>query len=163
MMAVSKKMLDNEPSEIEMLLPFHAAGTLNARDARRVDEALASDPDLARQYAVIQEEYAETIALNESLGAPSVRPMHKLFAAIDAEPVRKPSFSLHLAARIGGFFASLSPYTLAFSAALGALLLLLQAGVIGAFLATQTGSFQTASLTGARDTRESLPRAFVSF
>ena len=44
MMAASKKMLDQEPSEIEMLLPFHAAGTLNARDARRVDEALASDP-----------------------------------------------------------------------------------------------------------------------
>ena len=46
MMAASKKMLDQEPSEIEMLLPFHAAGTLNARDARRVDEALASDPAL---------------------------------------------------------------------------------------------------------------------
>ena len=61
MMAASKKMLDQEPSEIEMLLPCHAAGTLNARDARRVEEALARDPDLARQYAVIREEYAETI------------------------------------------------------------------------------------------------------
>src|SRR5512141_438719 len=53
MMAASKKMLEQEPSEIEMLLPFHAAGTLNARDARRVEEALARDPALARQYAVI--------------------------------------------------------------------------------------------------------------
>ena len=61
MMATSKKMLDQEPSEIEMLLPWHAAGTLNARDARRVEEALARDPELARQYAVIREEYAETI------------------------------------------------------------------------------------------------------
>ncbi len=34
-MAASTKMLDQEPSEIEMLLPFHAAGTLSARDARR--------------------------------------------------------------------------------------------------------------------------------
>ena len=75
MMAASKKMLDQEPSEIEMLLPWHAAGTLNARDARRVDEALARDPELARQYAVIREEYAETISLNESLGAPSARAM----------------------------------------------------------------------------------------
>ena len=75
MMAASKKMLDQEPSEIELLLPFHAAGTLNARDARRVDEALASDEALARQYAVIREEYAETIHLNESLGAPSARAM----------------------------------------------------------------------------------------
>ena len=93
MMAMSKKMLD-EPSEIEMLLPWHAAGTLNARDARRVEEALARDPELAKQYAVIREEYAETIHLNESLGAPSVRAMQKLFAAIDGEPVRKPSADL---------------------------------------------------------------------
>ena len=120
MMAASKKMLDQEPSEIEMLLPFHAAGTLNARDTRRVDEALASDPDLARQYAVIREEYAETIHLNESLGAPSARAMQKLFAAIDGEPVRKPSLSANLSARISEFFARLSPRTLAWSASLGA-------------------------------------------
>ena len=71
---------------------------LNARDARRVEEALAGDPELARQYAVIREEYAETIGLNESLGAPSARAMQKLFAAIDAEPARKPSLSLSLSA-----------------------------------------------------------------
>jgi hypothetical protein len=148
MMAVSKKMLDQEPGEIEMLLPFHAAGTLNARDARRVDEALASDPDLARQYAVIREEYAETIHLNESLGAPSARAMQKLFAAIDGEPVRKPSLSTNISAWISEFFTRLSPRTLAWSASLGAVLLLLQAGVIGAVLMNnQTASFQTASLS----------------
>ena len=148
MMAVSKKMLDHEPSEIEMLLPFHAAGTLSTRDARRVEEALAGDPELARQYAVIREEYAETISLNESLGAPSSRAMTKLFAAIDGEPVRKPSLSVRLSARISEFFARLSPRTLAWSASLGAVALLLQAGVIGAVLMkNQTASFQTASLS----------------
>jgi hypothetical protein len=141
-------MLDQEPGEIEMLLPFHAAGTLNTRDARRVEEALASDPDLARQYAVIREEYAETISLNESLGAPSARAMHKLFAAIDGEPERKPSVSVTFSARVSEFFARLSPRTLAWSASLGAVALLLQAGVIGAVLMkNQGGSFQTASLS----------------
>ena len=111
MMAASKKMLDHEPSEVETLLPFHAAGTLNARDARRVEEALASDPELARQYAVIREEYAETISLNESLGAPSARAMQKLFAAIDAEPAREPARSVSLSARVSEFFARLSPRT----------------------------------------------------
>jgi anti-sigma factor RsiW len=148
MMAASKKMLDHEPSEVETLLPFHAAGTLNARDARRVEEALASDPELARQYAVIREEYAETISLNESLGAPSARAMQKLFAAIDAEPAREPARSVSLSARVSEFFARLSPRTLAWSASLGAVLLLLQAGVIGAVLMkNQTASFQTASLS----------------
>jgi hypothetical protein len=171
MMAASKKMLDQEPSEIEMLLPWHAAGTLNARDARRVDEALASDPDLARQYAVIREEYAETIHLNESLGAPSARAMQKLFAAIDGEPVRKPSVSVNISARISEFFAKLSPRTLAWSAGLGAVALLLQAGVIGAVLVKNQGvSFQTASLDLSernapitRDLGASPPRALVRF
>ena len=174
MMATSKRILEQEPSEIEMLLPWHAAGTLNARDARRVDDALARDPGLARQYAAIQQEYAETIHLNESLGAPSARAMQKLFAAIDGEPVRKPSVSFNISARIAGFFAKLSPRTLAWSASLGALLLLLQAGVIGAVLMTkQNTSFQTASLSpnapspGAPITRalgsEPPPRALVRF
>ena len=165
-------MLDQEPSEIEMLLPWHAAGTLNARDARRVEEALARDPELARQYAVIREEYAETIHLNESLGAPSARAMQKLFAAIDGEPVRKPSLSTNLSARIAEFFASLSPRTLAWSASLGAVALLLQAGVIGAVLMkNQTASFQTASLSmnerrrpsPAISARAAPPRALVRF
>src|ERR1700723_3504739 len=108
MMAASRKIMEQEPDDIELLLPWHAAGTLSARDARRVEEALARDPELARQYAVIREEYAETIHLNESLGAPSARAMAKLFAAIDAEPARRPSASLRLSARIAGFFASLS-------------------------------------------------------
>lgn len=147
MMATSKKVLDEEPGEIEMLLPWHAAGTLNARDARRVEEALARDPELAKQFAVIREEYGETIHLNESLGAPSSRAMQKLFAAIDAEPERKPSVSSKVSGGISEFFAKLSPRTLAWSASLGAIALLLQAGVIGAVLVkNQTSSFQTASL-----------------
>jgi hypothetical protein len=169
MMATSKKIREQEPGEIEMLLPWHAAGTLNARDSRRVDEALGRDPELARQYAVIREEYAETIHLNENLGAPSARAMHKLFAAIDAEPARKPHASLNLAARFTGFFARLSPRTLALSAGLGALALLLQAGVIGAVLMNnRPASFQTASLSTNQPITPdlgaaALPRALVRF
>jgi len=146
MMAMSKKLLD-EPGEIEMLLPWHAAGTLNARDARRVEEALARDPDLARQYAVIREEYAETIHLNESLGAPSARAMQKLFAAIDGEPVRKPSLTSRISTGIAQFFAGLSPRTLAYASGVAAVALLLQAGVIGAVLMKGPSSYQTASLS----------------
>ncbi len=169
MMAASKKMLEQEPSEIEMLLPWHAAGTLNPRDARRVDEALARDPELAKQYAAIREEYAETIDLNESLGAPSARAMQKLFAAIDTEPAGKPSLSRGISTRISGFFASLSPRTLAWSSGIGALALLLQAGVIGTVLMkNQPTSFQTASLSMDEPVTRSLgveapPRALVRF
>jgi hypothetical protein len=177
MMATSTKKLNQEPDEIELLLPWYATGTLSARDTRRVDEALARDPELARQYAVIREEYAETIDLNESLGAPSSRAMQKLFAAIDAEPAPTPRTSFDIAAFFTGFFARLSPRTLAWSASLAALLLLLQAGVIGAILSSNRASFElssnrasfeTASLsTNEPITRDlaaaALPRALVRF
>jgi anti-sigma factor RsiW len=166
MMALSKQMLEQEPGDIELLLPWHAAGTLNVRDARRVEEALARDPELAKQYAVIREEYAETIGLNETLGAPSTRAMQKLFAAIDAEPARHPTFLAGLSARFAAFFASLSPRTLAWSATLGAIALVLQAGVIGAVLVkNQSGTFQTASLsTSDHDPGvATAPRALVRF
>jgi len=70
--------------EIEELLPWHAAGTLSRRDADRVEQALAGDRELARRYELVRQELAETIHLNETLGAPSARAMEKLFAAIDA-------------------------------------------------------------------------------
>ena len=137
---------DREPTELEALLPFHAAGTLSLHDMRRVDAALASDPDLARQYKAIQDEYAETILLNESLGAPSVRAMQRLSAAIDAEPARRTSAVSNIVFRLGGFFSALSARTLALSAIVGAVALLLQAGVIGVLLKTHPGEgFETAS------------------
>jgi len=147
-MALSRKMLEQEPSEIELLLPWYAAGTLNARDMRRVEEALAADADLARQYAEIRSEYAETIALNETLGAPSMRAMQKLFAAIEAEPEQAPKPSPGFGARLMAFFESLSPRTLVWTVSLGALLVLAQAGIIGAVLMrSQTATYQTASVS----------------
>jgi len=168
-MALSKRKMEQQASEIELLLPWHAAGTLNARDARRVEEALAREPELARQYAVIREEYTETIALNESLGAPSVRAMQKLFAAIDAEPQVTVRPSLPLSARVSAFVAGLSPRTLAWSASLGAIALVFQAGVIGAvLLKNQSVAYQTASLSMNEPITRALgeqrpPRALVRF
>jgi hypothetical protein len=160
MMALSKKMLEQEPSELELLLPWHATGTLNARDARRVEEALARDPELARQYAVIREEYAATVHLNESLGGPPPRAMLKLFAAIDAEPARQPSAWLTARTRIADFFTSLSPRMLALSASLAALALLVQAGVIAVMVAkNQPSTYETASLS--TNEPESMTRALA--
>ena len=135
MMAMSKKMLEQEPSEIEMLLPWHAAGTLNARDARRVEEALARDPELARQYAVIREEYAETISSQREPRC-AVRARHAEAVRGDRRGACAQAVGVARLSRprISEFFAGLSPRTLAWSASLGAIALLLQAGVIGAVL-----------------------------
>lgn len=133
-------------SEIEELLPWHAAGTLSRRDRERVEDALARDPELARRYALVREELGETILLNETLGAPSARAMNKLFTKIDAEPACKPAVSLNLGARVSGFFASLAPRTLALAASAAAIAILLQAGLITIFvIKQQSGGYETAS------------------
>ena len=131
-----------EHQEIEALLPWHAAGTLSPRDANRVEQALAGDRELARRYDLVREELAETIHLNETLGAPSARAMEKLFAAIDAEEARAPRRrrSVDLGGRISEFLSSLTPRTLAWSATAAAVAILMQAAVIAAVVVKEQGS-----------------------
>ena len=138
---------ESAQSDIEALLPWHAAGTLSRRDAQRVEAALAADPELAHRYELVREELGATIQLNETLGAPSARALQALFAKIDAEPARKPAPSFNLGARIAEFFAGLSPRTLAWSASAAALAILLQAGLIAsiALKDKSTGGYETAS------------------
>src|SRR5579872_104519 len=137
--------IDKERDDLETLLPWHAAGTLNRRDAERVEKALARDGELLRRFNLAREELNETIHLNETLGAPSARAMEKLFAAIDAEPVRKPKVSLDLAGRFADFIARFSPRTLAVAAAAGALAIVLQAGVITTGLVKHETATEVAS------------------
>ena len=134
-------------SDIEELLPWHAAGTLSRRDAQRVEEALATDPELARRYALVRDEFGETIHLNETLGAPSAHAMEKLFAKIDAEPARRQAMSFNLSARVTEFFASFSPRALAFAGGAAVLAILLQAGFIASVMIkeTKTSGYETAS------------------
>jgi hypothetical protein len=138
----------DERSDIENLLPWHAAGTLGRRDMQRVDAALANDPELACRYELVREELAQTIHLNETLGAPSARAMKALFAKIDAEPARRPMASFNLGARIAEFFADLSPRRLAWSAGAAALAILLQAGVITGIMLKEKSAagYETASV-----------------
>ena len=116
--------------DIELLLPWHAAGTLSRRDAQRVEQALANDNELAARYELVREELGEAIRLNESLGAPSARAMETLFAKIDAEPARKPKVSFNLGAWLANFVAGFSPRTLAYGGTIAALAIVLQAGLL---------------------------------
>ena len=80
-----KKERERHKGLLKSMLPWHAAGTLDRCDAECVERALAEDSELARRYELVREEHAETIGVNEMLGAPSARAMEKLFTAIDAE------------------------------------------------------------------------------
>ncbi|HEY5607557.1 MAG TPA: hypothetical protein VIM38_04400 [Alphaproteobacteria bacterium] len=132
--------------DVELLLPWHAAGTLSRRDAARVEQALANDNELAARYEMVREELGEAIRLNESLGAPSARAMEALFAKIDAEPARKPKVSFSITIWLTDFVTGFSPRTLAYGATAAALAIVLQAGILaGVFVKERAAGPQLAS------------------
>jgi anti-sigma-K factor RskA len=126
--AVRQERPNTEPTEFEGLLPWYAAGTLRRRDRQRLEEALRKDQNLARQVDLVREEFAETIHLNETLGAPPPRVLDRLMASIDAEAdaarKRAPGSA---AGWLTGFFANLSPRTMAVTASFATLAIALQA------------------------------------
>src|SRR5262245_54807556 len=146
-MAMNAKINEAQelPEDVELLLPWHAAGTLNRRDAARVEQALANDNELAARYEMVREELGEAIRLNETLGAPSARAMEQLFAKIDAEPARKPKLSFSVTTWLTDFVTGFSPRTLAYGATAAAFAIVLQAGILaGVFV--KEGTITLASL-----------------
>jgi len=137
-----------EPTEIETLLPWYAAGTLRRRDRQRVEDALRYDPALAHHADLVREELAETISFNESLGVPSARCMDRLMAAIDAETVaaRKRNSAGAVAAQFSSFIAGFSPRTLAVAASFAVAAIALQAFLLVSMATKPQAPFETASV-----------------
>ena len=140
----------SEPSEIELLLPWYAAGTLDARESQQVERALANDPELAARYEWVRAELEQETHVSEAAGEPSGRDVKTLFAKIDALPARRPHRqpqSSSFGERIAEFLASLSPRTLAWSAAAAALAIVLQAGFLADLMIKErtAGGYDTAS------------------
>jgi anti-sigma-K factor RskA len=137
----------SEPSEIELLLPWYAAGTLDARESQQVERALASDPELAARYAWVRAELEQETHVSEAAGEPSGSDVRTLFAKIDALPAQKSRSSIDIGARIAEFLAALSPRTLAWSAMAAALAIVLQAGFLAGFVLKEKspGGYETAS------------------
>jgi len=134
--------------DVEALLPWYAAGTLDTQEADQVKAALATDAELSRRLDLVREEMNEAIVLNESLGVPSARVMEKLFAAIDRErrAVRDPAQG-----GFGSWLADLlTPRAFAFGAGAAMLLIALEAGVIAKLATQDRATFQPTSVPGTR-------------
>ena len=140
----------SEPSEIELLLPWYAAGTLDPHESQQVEAALAADPELAARYEWVRAELEQETHVSEVAGEPPARDVKTLFAKIDALPARRPrrqAQSSGFGERIAEFLASLSPRTLAWSAAAAALAIALQAGLLADLMMKErtAGGYDTAS------------------
>ena len=142
--------------DIEALLPWYAAGTLDAREADEVEAALAADPELSRRFDLVREEMTETILLNEALGVPSARVMENLFKAIDKErkAARAPMVSAGLSAWLADLF---TPRAFAFAAGAAAIIIMLQAGVITKLMLQNPGDVANGGSGGGFETASACP------
>jgi hypothetical protein len=141
-----------ERQDVEELLPWYAAGVLNRRDMQRVEQALQRDPDLSSQLALVRDELAETIHVNETLGAPSANALNKLMAGIEAESGPAPAKTrLSFGAWLSETISSFSARKLAYAAAAGAVIIVAQAGVLTSLYVGDRALDDSAPLTRGID------------
>ena len=148
----------HDDREVADLLPFYATRRLIGRDRHRVAVALAADPALQHELALILEEKAATIEVNQALGEPSRAAVDRFFRALDAEapgpvavrPGKQPNRpeARWFATLFGGW----QPRAVAFGAMAAAVVVVAQAGVIGALLSNRPAApaATVASLSDAR-------------
>lgn len=150
----------------EALLPWYATGRLSVEDETQVERALAADGELRRRLALVRDEEADTISVNEGLGMPSGSAMDRLMLRIDAyeaEHPRRVPISERALGWISGFLSGLSPRTLAWSATAAAVVICLQAGLLTGLIADrhQAAHYGTASLEPKAESKGTY--ALVSF
>ncbi|QCK86230.1 hypothetical protein E8L99_10930 [Phreatobacter aquaticus] len=139
----------SERRAISELLPWYAAGTLNAADKARVEAAMAADPTLREELELVRDDQHATLQLADYAPVPSARVLDDLMRKVDAEPAR----FAHVASRakagfadwLGSKLAAFQPRTLAYAAGAAAVALVLQAGVIGSAYLGEGATFRTAS------------------
>jgi anti-sigma factor RsiW len=138
---------EDEMQAIEELLPWYAAGTLDAAQTRRVEAALAREPKLQNSLRLVREDRDETLWLNQDAGAPGAQVWARVLAAANSEP-RKATLGARLLSNIAsmGSWAARSPAKLAWAGAAAAVVIVLQSAALVSLLPAIKGStYETAS------------------
>lgn len=140
-----------EREAIESMLPWFERGQLGAADAKRVADYLAQHPDMARQLALVEEERAETVLLNETRGTPRAGALGRLMDTIEEHEASHPSLA---SARVAlwGWASRLTgapvPARLQWVAAAAAVLIIVQGVSLGVMMTSgpqQAPGYETAS------------------
>jgi len=135
--------------DLELLLPFYAAGKLSPPETRRIEARLTGDAGFRRRLDLIEEERGQTVLLNDSIAPPLSATRERLFAMIDAEIAATPAGrAAHqgnhdgiaaggqeglrggLRAWLAGLAAAITPRAMGYAVAGLAALAIVQAGVL---------------------------------
>ncbi len=142
---------DSEREQVELLLPWYANGTLSPAETERVEAYLARHPEMEPQLATLREDHSASVAANEAIAVSSEAAMDRLMRAIDAEapvPHKTPSFASRLSTVLDDYLRSLSPDGLSWAAVAAAVVIVVQAALLGALLWQQPADeavYRTAS------------------
>jgi len=145
------------PTDHELSMPWYVTGKLAAAEAAEIATALESSDALQRLLLFAEDEQSETIALNESLAAPSRAAYDALFARIEAAEAQRRvprGASRNALDWLAGKLASLSPRALALSATAAGLAICVQAGLLTSLVVKEPGTtrYTTASAPSAAAT-----------
>jgi anti-sigma-K factor RskA len=113
-----------EPQDVEELLPWYATGRISREEARGVETALNTMPDLAQKLAQVQREREAVARGSEAVAPPPPENLQRLLQQVETtRQVRAPK--IETAAKegdwIGAFFARRQVWQVAFAAACVAL------------------------------------------
>jgi anti-sigma-K factor RskA len=113
-----------EPQDVEELLPWYATGRISREEARGVEAALSTMPDLAQKLAQVQREREAVALSSEAVAPPPPENLQRLLQQVETtRQVRAPK--IEKAAKegdwIGAFFARRQVWQIAFAAACVAL------------------------------------------
>ncbi len=143
-----------EREAIESMLPWYERGQLSASDAKRVEEYLASHPDMASQLALVEEERAEAVLLNEARGVPRAGALDRLMDTIEEHEANNPSLASARTALWGwasNLLGAPVPARMQWVAAAAAVLIIVQGVSLGVLMTTGTqqgAGYETASGPG---------------
>lgn len=139
-----------EREEIELLLPWYVAGTLDDHERQRVQDFLEHDPELRSQLALIEEDRTETVFANEALDAPTAGSLSRLMDKIDAEvpgKVTPLAAAADLWKKVDRVIQELQPSAVRWAAVAAAVMIFVQAIALGGLLTGNIGgdNYRTAS------------------
>jgi len=146
------------PTDPALSLPWYVTGKLAPAETAEIKTALETSEALQKLLLFTEDEKSETIALNESLAAPSRAAYDALFARIEAAEASR---GTHRGASrrttgnaldwLAGKLASLSPRALALGATAAGLAICVQAGLLTSFVVKEPGTtrYTTASAPSA--------------
>ena len=145
---------DNQITEreaIEAMLPWYERGQLGTSDAKRVEAYLAAHPDMANQLALVEEERAESVQMNEMRGAPGAGALDRLMISIEEHEAANPSLASTKTALWGWASKLLGapvPASMQWVAGAAAVLIIVQGVSLGVLMTSgpqQGAGYETAS------------------